>query len=217
MAEMSTYPADVDSKRLAENVALDYIGEKIGASLGTVVRPQQNAIYVTGLGSISNFGASGLGASVYRTAPPNPITVMPQKLGLLRTIFQRKQAGSVPPIKAMVAAPTKAQWPITVYNEALASQAKVFRSYEPTGMRTVMHTWAPKPKPSAEIRELWRAIVEKFFEMRVQELAAEEAVQGRWVDGGLSHPPLQNVQTVRVRLNLIGPLPPRIAYDPDRE
>jgi len=217
MAEMSTYPADVDSKRLAENVALDYIGEKVGASLGTVVRPQQSAIYVTGLGSISNFGASGLRASVYRTAPPNPIAMMPQKLGLLRTIFQRKQAGPVPPTRAMVAAPTKAKWPITVYNEALASQAKVFRSYEPTGMRMVMHTWAPEPKPSAEIRELWREIVEKVFEMRVQELAAEEAVQGRWVDGGLSHPPLQNVQTVRVRLNLIGPLPPRIAYDPDRE
>lgn len=215
MAEMHTYPSDLDSERLAEHVALDYVGEKIGASLGAIVRPQQTATYVTGPGSISSFGARGLGTSLYRTAPPNPIAVMPQKLGLLRTIFQRKQAEPAPPVQAMVTAQAKVRLPITLYNEALASQAKAFRSYEPAGIRMVMNTWAPKP--STEMRELWRAIFDKFFEMRVQELAAEEAVQGRWVDGGLSHPPLRNVQTVHVRLNLIGPIPPRIAYDPDRE
>jgi hypothetical protein len=217
MTEMSAYPAALDPGRLAERVALDYVGEKIGASLGTVVRPQQSATYVTGPGSISSFGASGLGASVYRTAPTDPIMVMPQKHGLFRTIFQRKQAEPAAPIGAMTAIQTPPRLPITIYNEALASQAKVFRSYEPARMRLVMPIWAPKQERSTEIRELWRAIVEKFFEMRVQERAAEEAVQGRWVDEGLSHPPLQNMQTVRVRLNLIGPLPPRIAYDPDRE
>lgn len=217
MAEMSAYPAAVDSGRLAERVALDYVGEKIGASLRTVVRPPQSATYVTGPGSISHLGASGLGVGVYRTAPPNRIAAVPQKHGLFRAILQRKRAEPAPPIRAIVATQSKTKWPITVYNEALASQAKLFRSYEPAGTRIVVPAWAPKPVPSSEIRELWQAIVEKFFEMRVQELAAEGAAQERWIDEGLSHPPLQNMQTVRVRLNLIGPLPPRIAYDPDRE
>ena len=41
--------------------------------------------------------------------------------------------------------------------------------------------------------------------------------EGPWPDEGFQHLPLKNVRTVRVHLNRVGPLPPRIAYDPDGE
>jgi len=217
VAEVSAYAPAVDSERIAERVALNYVGEKIGKTLAGSKRALQSGIYVTGMGSISGSALAGSAASAYRTAPPAPASSTPPKFGVLRTVFQLKSPPLRKPVAKALVMPDTSRQAITIYNEALASQAKVFRNYEPTGMRLVMENWTPRPKPNTEIRDLWSALVAKFFEMRVQELAAGDAAQERWVDEGLRHPPLADIQKVRVRLNLIGPLPPRIAYDADRE
>lgn len=65
-------------------------------------------------------------------------------------------------------------------------------------------------KPNVQVKKVAQAMAS-----RLQELDA--SVAGAWPDDGLRHPPLKNVQKLHVRLNQLGPLPPRIAYDPDRE
>lgn len=217
MAELSAYAPPVDSGRIAERVALNYMGEKIDETLSGAKRASQSGTYIPGIGSLSGFVVAGAGASVYRAAPPAPVPPTLPKIAVLRTFSQSESTVLPKTVVSAPAMPDANRLPIALYNEAIASQAKVFRNYEPTGMRLVMENWTPRPKPNTEFRNLWSAIVTKFFEMRVQELAAEDAAQERWIDEGLRHPPLESVQTVRVRLNPVGPLPPRIAYDPDRE
>ena len=54
----------------------------------------------------------------------------------------------------------------------------------------------------------------------IQIAAASESADAAaafWPDEGLSHPPLKNVGRVHVRLNQVGPIRPRLAFDPDSE
>jgi hypothetical protein len=216
MAVAGAYSTDVDSKQLAERVALDYVGKKIGANLGPATQPQQSSIYVPGPGSISTHVILKASGSVYRTASPTPRPELPRKPRFFGKLVQRKQPASPTPIKAVVVAASKSKLPTAIYKEALASQSKTVYGYEGPRMRTVVHGWSPPANPNTELRTLWRTI-EKCFEPRAQELTAEDANEDRWIDEGLSHPQLKNVRTVRVRLHSAGPLPPRIAYDPDQD
>jgi hypothetical protein len=224
---MSAYAVPVDAENLAKRLAIDYVGARLGATVGSTIKAQMPT-YIVGPRTHAPPTMINLGGNLYQ---PPPITLKPLlsqppssgRGGWRRRLKMKRQptlGGSLQhalPETALSYEALAVVGPTQVFRQAMASPATAWPRYEPMGKWMIL--WAKasgRPMVEQDAGAVLRMIAANLVELQPKAPGEVEEID-RYVDEGLNRPPARRVRTLRARLMPAGPGTPRIAYDPDRE
>ncbi|TMK56165.1 MAG: hypothetical protein E6G51_10980 [Actinobacteria bacterium] len=203
---------EVDSQRVAERLAMGYLGSKLGA---TVEASPQSPYGPTGQMKMGD-----LGRGIY---VPAPLTSQPppQKQDkFLVKAFKAIRRQPRPTRGEVITVNPRASFGgahlTAIYFKTMETQTRVHTRYEPSSRALMLAGKVPTMHISREVNQLMKAVASPLAAPRAVEIA-QRATPERYVDDGLQHPPRAKGVTLKVRLKPLGPAIPPLVHDPDSE
>ena len=204
---------EVDSQRVAERLAIGYLGSKLG---GTVEAGPESPY-----GPARQMKIGDVGKGIYVPAPltAQPIPQKQNKLVIKALKAIRRQPkvptpGEVIPVKPR--APLGGAHLAAIYFKTVETQTRVYTRYEPIGRAPMLAGKVPAVHISREVNRLMKAMAPPLATPREVDVA-QQAASERYVDDGLRHPPRAKGVTLRVHLKPLGRAAPPLVPDPDSE
>lgn len=204
---------EVDSQRVAEHLAIGYLGSKLGA---TVEAGPKSPYGPTGQMKIGD-----LGKGIYVPAPLTPRPAIRKQDSLLvKALRALRREPRVPTRGEVIAvnprAPLGGAHLTAIYFKTVETQTRVHTRYEPTGRALMLAGKVPTMQISREVNRLMKAVAPPLATPRDVGIA-QRAAPERYVDDGLKHPARAKGVTLRVHLKPLGPAVPPLVHDPDSE
>jgi hypothetical protein len=204
---------EVDSQRVAERLAIGYLGSKLGATL--------EAGLESPYGLTRQMKIGDLGKGIYVPAPLTSRPTLPKQDKLLvKALKAIRRQPRVPIRREVITVNSRASLGgahlTAIYFKAVETETRVHTRYEPTGRAPMLAGKVPTMHISREVNRLMKAVAPPLATPRDVGIA-QRAAPDHYVDDGLQHPPRAKGVTLRVHLKPLGSAIPPLVHDPDSE